>query len=140
MTIDKLLNGIKTKWAATGALTTAFASNGTDGPYRDIAEGSPAMPYCVLEVGSFAPLTDAYANAISAEVTLTFKVVGNGNNATAANVALILAAFDHATLTLTGATNIGMYRLSEPWPMKLPSDQFGSDVWQWSIPYIYQIQ
>ena len=44
MLISKLIDGIKTKWAATSALTSGFAANGSGGPFREHAVGSPEMP------------------------------------------------------------------------------------------------
>ncbi len=139
MFIDKLLTAIAAKFIGGGAvagLTTAF--NGRF--YLEQAEGSAAMPYVVLEVVPSAPLTDAYANAISADVTVVFKVVGQTNATTAANVAAVCTALDNTALTLSGGTNIGMYRIGEPIPIKLPESENGVDTWQWSVAYVYQVQ
>lgn len=139
MFIDKLLNAIYSKFTGTAALTTAFGSSPTR-YYRDEAEGSPAMPYVVSEVVPGSPLTDAFANAISADVTVVFKVVCNGHNVSAGHMTTLITALDNTILTLSGGTNIGMYRQNEPHPTKLPEDDDGDDVWQWSVAYVYQIQ
>lgn len=140
MILDKLLNGIVTKWAATAALTSAFTANGTGGPFREQATPGAALPFVVLEVVPSAPLTDPFGTSRSADVTVIYKVIGEGHNATAALMALILTAFDDVHLTLTGATTCGVLRNGEPIPTPLGDDFDGSDVWQWAVAYTYHVQ
>lgn len=138
MLIDKLLNAMASLFiggSANATLTTAFGGR----YFRDQAEGSPAMPYVVAELAPVQPLTDAYANRISTDTTVILKVVGNGHNATAANMSSLMGVLDNTTLTLTGATNHSMYRVSEPVGIKLPEDEFGVDVWQWGVSYVYSV-
>jgi hypothetical protein len=135
MVIHKLTGAIYAKFG-TAALTGTFGTR----YFPEEAEGSPAFPYVISEVVPSAPLTDAYGNVTSADVTIIFKVIGNGHDATAANMATLLAAFDNVSLTLAGGAQINVYRTGEPIPTKLPDDETGNDVWQWSVAYTYSIQ
>jgi hypothetical protein len=134
----KLLAAINAKFAATVALTTAFGA--TPRYYREmVPSGTATYPYVVSEMPA-ASLIDAYGNRISSEISIVFKVVGTPDEQTVAgHMDTLLTAFDNTTLSLTGATNIGMYRESEPVSMRLGQDGI-TEVWQWAASYKYSVQ
>lgn len=137
-----LLHAIYSTFTANETLATAFPG----GMGRDTVPPGTAMPYIVSEVVG-GPLTDAYGNAISSDITIIFKAVGgagnsaSGHDLTYSAIKAFIDAFDDTLLTLTGATNYSMRRIGEPIPVKLEEDASGGgkDVWQWSVIYEFSV-
>jgi len=140
--ILKLLHAIYTQFTGNAGLTSAFPG----GMSRDTAQPGASMPYIVSEVVG-GPLTDAYQNKISSDITIVFKAVGcasdsaSGHDLTYNAIKAFIDIFDDTNLTLSGATNYSMRRIGEPIPAKLEDDASsgGKDVWQWSVIYEFSV-
>src|SRR5258708_7019375 len=111
--MHRLFRAIKTKFSAAGLATTI-----TGGIFLERARQTPSGPWLVISVIA-GPLTDAYQNAISYDATLQFSLHWRGDvDAALVAMKLVTDAYDNTTLTLTGATNIGIYRLDQPFPLQ----------------------
>ncbi|HYF33823.1 MAG TPA: hypothetical protein VD994_00925 [Prosthecobacter sp.] len=135
-----LFDAIKTKFEATAALTTGITGGIF---YQEVAAGT-ATPYMVVSTLP-SELVDAYSNAISGDLKVQFAVFGEGARVVAVLMESVLAAYDNTTLTLTGNTNIGMYRVDVPHQMLQPAEgayrnQNSKDVWGSYVTYCYSVQ
>lgn len=113
--MNNLLAAIITKIGATAALTTRY---GTRYYLNSVPEGT-ALPFLVVSVLN-APRTESYGNTAHYTAQVQFSVFEEADATSGAEknaltgIALVTAAFDGITLTISGATNIDLYRENEP--------------------------
>ena len=137
-----LLDAIVAKFASASLATTGGI---TGGLHFDKVQDGKAPPFAVLTVIG-APLLDGYGFTHSYDAQLQFMIIGRGMKATGLLMANLVAAYDHATLTLSAGTNIGMRRTSEPFPMLQPADadlaldEQSRRLWGWYVDYEYSVQ
>lgn len=137
--MHRLLRAIKTKFTASGLDTTV-----TGGLFVERARNDATRPFLVLSLIT-APITDAYQNRISYDATVQFSLHGTGLDDTLALMKTITDVYDDTTLTLTGATHIGIYRLDQPFPLQESDKHLGEDPslideWQVICQYVYSVQ
>ena len=135
-----LIDAIIAKFTSAG-----LASTITGGMYYQQVASGVAFPYAVITVIT-APLTDAYGNLISSDVTVQFALFGEGMRTSAVLMASLMAAYDNTLLSISGATNSGMWRNGDAVPMLQPQgdtaqkDQNSKDVWGHYVEYVYQVK
>lgn len=136
-----LFDAIITKFTTAGL----SAAGVTGGVFLQQVPAGTAAPYLIVTPLPSPPLIDSYGNQISADLSVQMAVFGEGCRAVGVLMRLVTAAYDNTILTLSGKTNIGMYRLDEPFPVLQPpgesfKDQNSIDMWGWFTTYVYSVQ
>jgi hypothetical protein len=123
-------------WDATPAMAAAFPG----GLWADLAPAATALPFAVYsETGLDSGSRDS-AGAIFELGTIDFTCYAAGKEAARAAGEAVFAAFDDATLPVTGRLVLE-FRRSASFSLVTPEKGPGSaDVWRTTQTYLFRIQ
>jgi len=134
MALSPLLTALRTKFTATGALTTAFGG----GYHLDEAPAGTAMPYLVATVIG-APTDHKYGGVCRADIQIQFTGYGLADALLAA-METFCATFDEFVPTLSAGALTNTRRLGEPIPRLEEKDEDGNDVYRCDLVYEFNVR
>lgn len=120
--MTELLAAITTKIGATAGITNLVGQRF----YLNAPPEGTAFPFLVFSVIA-APLTESYGGTNHYTARVQFSAFAESTDSASAETsalaiaAAVVAAFDGATLTVSGKTNIDTYRDDQPFAMPQPT-------------------
>jgi hypothetical protein len=106
--------------------------------YPEAAPSQTALPFAVART-AVATRLDAY-EVEGADVIIVLELFGRGYHDSAALADAVADAIRDDLLTLDDGICYHVNQMTEPTPMLRPRDEYGDDVWQWTISYQFGVQ
>jgi hypothetical protein len=106
--------------------------------YPEQAPPTSALPFVVVRTVS-AERLDAY-DIEGADVLVLLELFGRGYHESAAIADSIAGAIRDDLLTLDSGVCYHVNQVSEPTPQLRSVDEYGDDVWQWTVTYQFGVQ